>query len=67
MSLAGRIYPSVAKWVGIIENEKLNASATNFYDLGGSEEGGLTLLKILASPKPPSPALYFKSGIYCQE
>lgn len=65
LSLAGRIYPSAAKIIGIaaangdirpIENVK------DCYDINPATDDGLTLLKVLASPKPPSPAMYFKSG-----
>jgi CRISPR-associated protein (TIGR03986 family) len=64
-SLAGRIYPSAAKFEGIknpndsvqkVENED------DCYEKNPTTPDSLTLLKILASPKPPSPAMYFKDG-----
>lgn len=67
LALAGRVRPSPARLMGI-----RNADDT------GWEQDGLTssqqdevTLKILASPKPPSPAMYFKSaagnGMYIQK
>ena len=51
---AGRVRFSVARL------ENFDAKDEDIFDARGAYDDGLTLLKILASPKPPSPNLYFK-------
>ena len=65
LSLAGRIYPSAAKFAGIKNSDdtirEVNDSEECF-EINPTTNDGWTTLKILASPKPPSPAMYFKNG-----
>jgi CRISPR-associated protein (TIGR03986 family) len=63
LSLAGRIYPSAAKFVGIQNSDGSIREVKNVsecYENNPTNDDGLTILKILDSPKTPSPALYFK-------
>lgn len=63
LSLAGRIRPSDAVLAGFPDNAGLITVPNNpddCYDINPDDPEGFTLLKALSSPKPPSPALYFK-------
>ena len=64
LGLAGRIYPSPARFVGSggadADGGEAVASEDSFYLWDEQDAEGWTTLKILSSPKPPSPAMYFK-------
>jgi CRISPR-associated protein (TIGR03986 family) len=67
LSLAGRVYPSPARIVGI-RADKSQDSGWKDDERGldapylADNEDGYVTLKIMSSPKPPSPAMYFKSA-----
>jgi CRISPR-associated protein (TIGR03986 family) len=63
LGLAGRIYPSPARFAGVRKEggwESIS-SPESLYLNDPDDPEGWTMLKILSAPKPPSPALYFKS------
>jgi len=65
VGLAGRIYPSPARWAGVRKADDSGWESTDpadCYLLNPADPEGWTTLKILSSPKPPSPSMYFKKA-----
>ncbi|MEW6127210.1 MAG: TIGR03986 family CRISPR-associated RAMP protein [Acidobacteriota bacterium] len=64
LSLAGCVYPSPARFAGIKNESGWQSikSYEDFYVQNIEDPEGWTILKTLGSPKPPSPAMYFKNA-----
>lgn len=67
LALAGRLYPSSARLIGIRDATGANWEANNQgldepYTITSDDWDAWPTLKILSSPKPPSPAMYFKNA-----
>lgn len=65
LALAGRLYPSPARLEGIRNSddpdwEQGNKGKDHPYTCDRKKSDSWVTLKILSSPKPPSPAMYFK-------
>ncbi len=63
LALASRLYPSPARLEGIRNTDDTDwepDGKNNPYTCDRKNEGSWVTLKILSSPKPPSPAMYFK-------
>jgi len=60
-AFAGRVFPSAARLYGVRDEHNRAAWANNLREQSLNDpQLPATTLKILSSPKPPSPAMYFK-------